>query len=192
MLGIESPNVPSPVQLLRPTKTNAPMPDASRPGSITTPIMPPPIPAASISRNAPTSGEPSRVLMAAKLPAAPITTTAISGASRLSRWMASTPAPLPIAISGASGPSTTPRLRVAKEAMMMPGSSIGSTGPPDALKPSAGLWPPVPGRYCRVNATSRPLIVSGSSGHQLGSPSNPRSLGRVVNTHVWASPIWFR
>ena len=85
------------------------------------------------------------MLTAAKLPAAPITITAVSGASRLSRCTASTPSPLPIAISGASGPSTTPRLSVANDATAIPGSSIGSTGPP-ALNPSAGLCPPVPGR----------------------------------------------
>ena len=145
MSGMLSPNVPSPVQLSSPTKMRAPIPAASRPGSMTTPIIPPPMPAASISRNAPTSGEPRSVLMAAKLPAAPITITAISGASVLSSWIASTPSPLPIAISGASGPSTMPRLRVAKDAMMMPGRSIGRVAPP-ALNPSAGLCPPVPGR----------------------------------------------
>ena len=62
-----------------------------------------------MSRNAPTIGEPSSVLIAAKLPAAPITTTAVWRGVRLSRCIASTPSPLPIAISGASGPSTTPR-----------------------------------------------------------------------------------
>ena len=107
--------------------------------------MEPPIPLASMSRNAPTSGEPRSVLIAAKLPAAPITVTAVSGASRFSSRTASTPIPLPTAISGASGPSTTPRLSVANDARMTPGSSIGSTGPP-ATNPSAGLCPPVPGR----------------------------------------------
>ena len=52
------------------------MPAASRPGRNTTPIIGPAIPATSISRKAPTIGEPSRVLMAAKLPAAPMTTVA--------------------------------------------------------------------------------------------------------------------
>jgi hypothetical protein len=63
----------------------------------------------------------------------------------LIRWTARTPRPLPMAISGASGPITAPRLRLAKAAMMIPGSSIGGTAP-DALNPSAGLCPPVPGR----------------------------------------------
>ena len=62
-------------------------PAASRPGTSTTPSIGPPSPAASISRNAPTSGEPRSVLIAAKLPAAPITATAFAGASFLRRWI---------------------------------------------------------------------------------------------------------
>ena len=50
-----------------------PTPAASRPGTSTTPSIAPPSPATSISRNAPTMGDPSSVLIAAKLPAAPIT-----------------------------------------------------------------------------------------------------------------------
>ena len=38
----------------------------------------------------------------------------------------------------------------------IPGSSIGGDRPA-ALNPSAGLWPPVPGRYRIASATSRPL-----------------------------------
>ncbi len=121
------------------------MPAASSPGTSATLIMPPPRPAASISRNAPVSGDPSRVLIAAKLPAAPTATVACFGASLRTRRIAITPIPLPIAISGASGPSTTPSARVANEARITAGSSLGSVAPP-ALNPSAGLWPPVPGR----------------------------------------------
>ncbi len=95
------------------------------------------MPAASMSRNAPTIGEPRSVEIAAKLPATPTTTAAIGGASFLIRWTASTPRPLPIAMSGASGPSTTPRLSVANAARMIPGSSIGGIAPA-AWKPSAG------------------------------------------------------
>jgi len=101
------------------------MPAASNPGTSTTPRIAPPIPAASISRNAPTIGEPRSVLIAAKLPAAPITAIAIAGASRLTSRTVKTPRPLPIAISGASGPSTTPSESVAKDARTIPGSSIG-------------------------------------------------------------------
>src|SRR5215204_3735245 len=53
-----SETLPSPVQLPRPTKTNAPMPDASNPGSITRLSLIPPIPAISMIRNAPSTGEP--------------------------------------------------------------------------------------------------------------------------------------
>ena len=86
------------------------------------------------------------MLTAAKLPAAPITITAVSGASRLSRCTASTPSPLPIAISGASGPSTTPRLSVTNDASDDARQLDREHGAPPALKPSAGLCPPVPGR----------------------------------------------
>ena len=103
----------------------SPTPAARRPGTSTISIIGPPRPAISMSRKAPTRGEPKSVAMAAKLPAAPITKAAIGGASRLTRWTASTPSPLPMAIRGASGPSTTPRLRVANAAAMMPKSSMG-------------------------------------------------------------------
>jgi hypothetical protein len=68
--------VPSPVQLPRPVNTSAPTPAASRPGSSTSSSMELLSPAASMSRNAPTSGEPSSVLIAAKLPAAASMSTA--------------------------------------------------------------------------------------------------------------------
>ena len=89
-----------------------------------------------------------------------------------------------MAMRGASGPNTAPRQSVAREAMMIPGRSIAATVPP-VLKPSAGLWPAVPGRYVKVRATSRPLSTRGRIGHQAGVPLNPRSLGSVVNTNVW-------
>jgi hypothetical protein len=68
------------------------------------------------------------------------------------------------AIRGASGPSTTPRLRVANAASTMPGSSAGAGGPPPTLNPSAGEWPPLPGRYRMVRATSTPASSSGGIG----------------------------
>ena len=178
MSGTASEKVPKPVQLSSPMKISEPTPAASSPGASTTPSIGPPIPATSIIRNAAGRGEPRSVLIAAKLPAAPITTLAISGASRLTRWTARTPRPLPIAIRGASGPRTTPRLSVANEAMTIPGSSIGGTGPDD-LNPSAGLCPAVPGRCRIVSATSRPLSASSGIGHQTGWLSKPRSPGRV-------------
>ena len=56
---------------------------------------------------------------------------------------------------------------MANEAMTIPGRSIGRTGP-DALNPSAGLCPAVPGRFRIVSATSRPLSASSGIGHQAG------------------------
>ena len=140
-----SENDPNPVRLLSPMKINDPTPAASRPGTSTSSNIGPPTPIISISRNAPTNGEPRSVAIAAKLPAAPMTTVAWAGASRLTRCTARTPSPLPIAIKGASGPSTTPKLSVANAAATTPNSSIGGSGPPD-LKPSEGSCPPVPGR----------------------------------------------
>ncbi len=78
-----SENVPRPVQASSPTKTSAPMPEASRPGSATRLRVAPAMPAASMMRKAPSSGEPSSVLTAAKLPADAMIVTAIGGASRL-------------------------------------------------------------------------------------------------------------
>ena len=120
-----SENVPNPVRLLRPTKINEPMPAARRPGTSTISIITPPNPIISMSRKAPTRGEPRSVAIAAKLPAAPMTRAAWGGESRLTRCTAKTPRPLPIAINGASGPSTTPRLSVANAAATMPNRSIG-------------------------------------------------------------------
>ena len=106
-------------------KRSEPTPAASRPGTSTSSSVAPPSPDASISRNAPSSGEPSSVLMEAKLPAAATMAVTRSGASRLTSRMAQTPRPAPSAISGASGPSTTPRLSVASAASTTPGSSAG-------------------------------------------------------------------
>ncbi len=100
--------------------------------------MTPLIPAASMIRKAPSSGEPSRVLIAAKLPADARTVAAIGGASFFARWMASAPRPPPIAISGASGPRTAPRLRVVRAARKTPISSGPVGGPPPVLNPKAG------------------------------------------------------
>ena len=91
-----------------------------------------------------------------------------------------TPSPPPMAIKGASGPSTTPRHKVANAASTMPGSSIGEGGPSPALNPSAGEWPPLPGRYRMVRATSTPASTSGGIGHHSGSPWKPRPLGSSV------------
>ena len=184
--GIDSDAVPSPVSESRPMKTRAPIPAASSPGSRTSESIAPPSPAASISRNAPSSGEPSRVLMAAKLPAAAIIATACPVASRRAARTARAPRPAPIAISGASGPSTAPKQRVASAARVTPGSSraVGAAAP--AWKPSAGECPPRPGRYRIVRATRTPHTTSMGSGHQSGWWSNPSALGRSVKSQSWA------
>ena len=102
-----SEKVPSPVRLSRPMKISEPMPAASSPGISTRPSIGPPSPVASMSRNAPTMGDPSSVLMAAKLPADAITAFAWSGTSRLAMRTDSAASPPPIRISGISGPSTS-------------------------------------------------------------------------------------
>ena len=148
--------------------TNDPTPAASRPGTSITPSSGPPKPATSIRRNAPTRGEPRRVLMAAKLPAAPMTTVACAGASFLTRCTMSTASPPPIAMRGASGPRTAPRQRVRSAAMTMPGN-ISVVGAGLDLKPSAGECPPVPGRNWMVAATAAPAITRMGRGHHAGA-----------------------
>ena len=91
------------------------------------------------------AASPSSVLIAAKLPVGRDHGGRAERGSRATSRTASTPARRPSAISGASGPSETPRPSVASAASAIPGISIGGIGP-DALKPSAGEWPPVPGR----------------------------------------------
>jgi hypothetical protein len=122
--GIASENVPRPVQSSRPVNTSAPTPEASRPGSITSSSVAPPMPLASMSRNAPISGLPRRVLIAAKLPAADTTAIAreVSPGCRFSAERTAQAArPPPSAMSGASGPSTAPNPSVASAASAMPG-----------------------------------------------------------------------
>jgi hypothetical protein len=74
--GSASEDVPRPVQLPRPTKTSAPIPEASKPGNTTRVSVAPPIPATSMIRNAPRTGEPSSVLTAATPARARATTRA--------------------------------------------------------------------------------------------------------------------
>ena len=190
MFGTASEKVPNPVQPSSPTKISAPTPAASRPGTRMTPSIGPPRPDTSISRNAPTSGEPSSVLIAAKLPATPLTATAWAGAPRRTRWIAQAPRPLPMAISGASGPSTAPKASVTKAASATPGSSNGRVAP--GLKPSAGRWPPMPGSSRMARATSSPPTARTGMGHQLGWLSKPRSAGRSLKRNCWASATTFR
>ena len=80
--GIARENVPKPVSESRPMKISAPTPEASSPGRSTAVASAPPTLDASSSRNAPASGVPSRVLIAAKLPVALISAPAGRGRSR--------------------------------------------------------------------------------------------------------------
>jgi hypothetical protein len=121
---------PRPVQLFRPMKTSAPMPEARSPGSATRLSIAPPTPAASMIKKAPRTGDPNSVLIAAKLPADAMIVRAIGGASFFTRCTVSAARPPPIAIKGASGPRTAPRLSVVSAASTMPGSSLSMGGSP--------------------------------------------------------------
>src|SRR5829696_2930682 len=166
--GNASEKVPRPLHLSRPTNTSAPMPEASRPGSATRLRVMPPIPATSMIRNAPSTGDPSSVLIAAKLPADAMIVMAIGGASFFTKCTVNAASPPPIAISGASGPSTAPRLSVVNAARMRPGSSAWEGGPPPVVNPKAGEWPPLPGRYRMVNPVNSPHRSNHGTGHQAG------------------------
>ncbi len=135
----------------------------------------------SMSRNAPTIGEPSRVLMAAKLPADASTAFAWSGTGRLARRTARTASPPPSAISGISGPSTSPKHSVASAARTTPGNADGA-GAPCTLKPPAGDAPPLPGRYLIARPASTPPASRTGSGHQRGVLTKPRPCGSRVNS----------
>ena len=92
--------------------TSVPTPEASSPGSRIGRSIGPPMPAASMSRKAPLSGDPNRALIAAKLPAAATTASACAGTSRRASRTVAAARPPPIAISGASGPTTAPKPRL--------------------------------------------------------------------------------
>ena len=181
----DSENVPSPVQLSRPTNTSAPMPEASSPGRATRLRVAPPIPATSMIRKAPRMGDPSRVLIAAKLPADAITVWAIGGASFLTRRTVRAASPPPRAISGASGPSTAPRLRALRAARPTPASSDPFGAPAPAWKPKAGEWPPLPGRNRMASAVRSPAKATQGTGHQAGTAPSTSWPGRVSNTSSW-------
>ena len=50
-----------------------------------------------------------------------------------------------------------------------PTSSRPVGGPPPALNPKAGEWPPVPGRYRMVNAVNSPHSTNHGTGHHAGA-----------------------
>ena len=153
------------------------MPAASRPGTSTKPSNGPPSPDASIRRKAPAIGEPRRVLTAAKLPAAATTVIVCCGASGLARRTTRAASPPPMAIRGASGPSTAPSAKVVRAARTTPGISAASGAPP-AWNPSAGEWPPRPGRYRMVRPTKTPDKPTSGIGHQIGVAVKAEPFGR--------------
>ena len=61
------------------------------------------------------------------------------------------------------------------------GSSRRIGGPPPAMKPKAGEWPPFPGRYRIVNAVSNPDRTSQGTGHQAGAGVEKIWFGSAVN-----------
>ena len=140
-----SEKVPRPLQLSRPMKTTAPMPDASKPGSAIKLRVAPPMPATSMIRKAPRMGEPRRVLTAAKLPAEAMIVSAIGGESFFTKRTVRAARPPPIAMRGASGPRTPPRLSVASAARKIPGNSR-STGVLPVLNPKAGRVAAIAGK----------------------------------------------
>jgi hypothetical protein len=158
-------------------KTRAPTPEASSPGTRTSPSVGPPRPEASINRNAAASGDPNRALMAAKLPAAPTTWTACCGPSFLASRTTAAARPPPSAIKGASGPMTAPSANPASAARATPGSSEISGGPL-MWNPSAGECPPRPGRNWMASPTSTPARPTMGSGHHIGSLWKPSAFGR--------------
>ena len=168
-----SEKVPRPVQLPSPTKTSAPIPEASRPGKTIRLSVIPPIPAVSMIRNAPSTGEPNKVLIAAKLPAAVIIVIAVGDGSFLVLRTVNAARPPAIAISGASGPSTAPRPRVASAARTTPPSSRPLNGPPPVWSPNAGECPPLPGKYRIASAVNTPLSTNHGMGHHAGA--DPKS-----------------
>ena len=114
-------------------------------------------------------GEAKSSEIAAKAPAAAITSKAWSGTGLRASEIEATAIPEPRAISGASGPTTVPRPIEARPASATPGTVIGLIGPL-ACRPSAGRWPPFPGRRTIANATISPAIASTGSDHHSGGP----------------------
>ena len=128
----------------------------------------PPSPAASIRITAAMIGEPNRNETAAKVAELASSMPNCGGASgRIARTMRN-PRPPPRAIRGASGPTTRPRPIEAMAASSTPGRSTGWVG--EALRPSAGMCPPLPGRRAMANAATTPAKASTGRYHQSGGP----------------------
>ena len=160
-------------------KTREPIPAANSPGSRMTGRVAPPRPAASMMITAPTIGEPKREDIAAKLAAAAIRATTWSGASLRADRTAKIPRAPASAISGASGPRTIPNPIEASDASRTPGSSRGWVGGP-ALSPSAGLWPPLPGRRAMAKAMGTEATARTGNGHHVGTGVRSSPLGRSL------------
>ena len=151
-----------------PIETSEPIPAASRPGIRTSGIRDPPRPAASIRITAAMIGEPNRNETAAKVAEVASSVPSSGGASgRIARTMRN-PRPPPSAIRGASGPTTSPSPIEAMAASNTPGRSTGWVG--EALRPSAGTCPPLPGRRAIAKAAITPAIASTGRYHQSGAP----------------------
>ena len=153
--GMASENVPSPVAESSPMKISEPMPAASSPGTSTSSSVAPPSPDASISRNAPSSGEPSSVLMAAKLPAAATTAFVRSGASRLTSRIAQIAEPAAQRDQRCLRPEHHAQAQRGQCGQHHAGQ-LGLRGAGAALNPSAGDCPPVPGRYWMASGDQHP------------------------------------
>ena len=67
----------------------------------------------------------------------------------------------------------------ASEASRTPGSSRGWVGGP-ALSPSAGLWPPLPGRRAMAMAIGTEATARTGNGHQVGTGDRSSPLGRSL------------
>ena len=146
MSGTASEKVPKPVRLSRPTKISEPMPAASRPGTSITPSMGPPSPATSISRNAAGQRRPEQRADRGEAAGGADHGDGLSRRvplQQVDRQHAEPAADRDQRRLGAQHGAQ--RQRRERGERSMPGSSPGSVAP-DALNPSAGSWPPVPGR----------------------------------------------
>ena len=182
--GMASENVPSPVQASRPMKTSEPIPAASRPGTSTSSIMAPPSPEASISRNAPVSGEPSRVADGGEAArrgdhglgpgrSVPLDQPDGDDARAPRRWRS----------AGPRGRGPRPGSGSRRRRARCRASSMGGGGPRARLEPVGG------GVAARARAGSgwsgRPAprpAPAAACGHHSGSAWKPRPLGRSVKT----------
>ncbi len=173
-----------PVSDPSPIETSDPIPAASSPGIRTSGMRDPPRPAASIRITAAMIGDPNRKDTAAKVAEVASSRPSSGGASgRIARTMRN-PMPPPSAIRGASGPTTSPSPIEAMAAKITPGRSTGWVG--EALRPSAGTCPPLPGRRAIAKAVTTPANASTGRYHHSGVPwSKPRSWGMSVNTQRW-------